>query len=320
MSDKTARFFCPSYGISDENELQEAMRACTELSAQLGLICDPEKDALCLHKRQPQQWSQGPNAHELHKLFDCNVLWSVRGGYGSINWAADLHKQGAHCNKAPYLIGYSDISIWHAIWSLNDWGETCYGIMPRSAYGQRAIDTLLSCYNGHSWQIGQFNQLNHQESDQSAEQNMKQSTVIAQGTAQGPLQAYCLRILSSLCGTKFMPQLDDCILAIEDIDEKPYAVDRDLQQLYHAGCLDNIVALICGVFPCELEADYQGPSYHQVFSDWAQRLDIPVVCGIPFGHDPDPLCLPCGRLCTLDCLQDEILQNQWSLSFAARTT
>ena len=57
-----------------------------------------------------------------------------------------------------------------------------------------------------------------------------------------------------------MPDLAGHMLCIEDIDERPYAIDRMLWQLYYAGHLDKISALIGGRFLDTSPATKRGPA------------------------------------------------------------
>jgi hypothetical protein len=44
-------------------------------------------------------------------------------------------------------------------------------------------------------------------------------------------------MLVSLIGTPWLPEIEDGILVLEDINEHPFRVERMLLQLYHAGIL-----------------------------------------------------------------------------------
>ena len=55
--------------------------------------------------------------------------------------------------------------------------------------------------------------------------------VLRPGTATAPLFAACLVVLANLCGTAAFPDLTGNILAIEDVDERPYAIDFALHQI-----------------------------------------------------------------------------------------
>jgi muramoyltetrapeptide carboxypeptidase len=75
----------------------------------------------------------------------------------------------------------------------------------------------------------------------------------------------------------------------------PYRVDRNLHQLAASGMLDGIAGVVFGRFPVELPPNYAGPDLRTICQQWANRLRVPTVFGVPFGHDPDPLTLAQGR-------------------------
>ncbi|GDY11820.1 hypothetical protein LBMAG53_06980 [Planctomycetota bacterium] len=121
--------------------------------------------------------------------------------------------------------------------------------------------------------------------------------VLRLGRAAGPAFPACLRVLAGLCGTKFQPDLSGCVLCLEDIDEKPYQIDRDLEQLHRAGVFRGIVGLVFGGFPLAVPPGIpaqSGPTHADIAQRWADRLGVPSVFGLHFGHDCDPLALPVG--------------------------
>ncbi len=63
-------------------------------------------------------------------------------------------------------------------------------------------------------------------------------------------------MLISLIGTPWMPQIENGILVLEDINEHPFRVERMLLQLYHAGILPRQKAIILGSFSGSTPNDY----------------------------------------------------------------
>ncbi len=55
------------------------------------------------------------------------------------------------------------------------------------------------------------------------------------GQASGTLYGGCLSILVSLLGTPYEPQTEGKLLFLEDVNAKPYQIDRMLWQLREAG-------------------------------------------------------------------------------------
>lgn len=225
-----------------------------------------------------------------------DLLLAARGGYGCLDL---LDEVARHPGPLPGLIGYSDLTVLHAAWAVRDGPETLYGFMPGVPHGSRALASAIALALGKD---------QHWDRTQVPEVRGVHS-----GIAHGALFAGCLRVLTGLVGTTWMPDLRGRILAIEDIDERPYRIDRDLRQLDLAGCLAGVVGLVTNAFPATLPDGYQGPSSTDIITSWAERLGIPAIINLPFGHHQDPLTLACGRPTTL-----RVEADGWSLDLAAR--
>jgi len=199
------------------------------------------------------------------------------------------------------LIGYSDVTILHACWHVRGWGETYYGHVPRELDVGRGAESLLPLFRGKGLR--------------RSHQTDAAPIVLRAGQAEGPCFAACLVVLAGLVGTPAMPNLRGHILAVEDVDEKPYQVDFAFSQLDASGALDGIVGLIGGSFTHQAALDYGGPSVDDVLRSWADRLGVPAIARLPFGHLPDRLVLCNGRPVRLEAAPT----GEWSLIFAPRT-
>ena len=119
-------------------------------------------------------------------------------------------------------------------------------------------------------------------------------------TITGSLWGSNLSLLTHLIGTPFLPDISDGILFIEEIGEAPYAVERMLLQLHHAGILQKQKALIMADFSdCEPEPDRFPYLMEHVVETMRELLPIPVLTGLPFGHVAKKLTLPYGAVATL---------------------
>lgn len=108
-----------------------------------------------------------------------------------------------------------------------------------------------------------------------------------------------LAMLCSLLGTAQMPRaarVKGGLLFLEDVNEHPYRVERMLLQLLQAGVLDTQRAVLLGDFgrvrPSPLDRGYRLKS---VVQHLRQRLGVPVLVGLPFGHVATKVTLPVGR-------------------------
>ena len=120
---------------------------------------------------------------------------------------------------------------------------------------------------------------------------------------RGRLWGGNLSMLCSLIGTRHLPaprQVKGGVLFLEDVNEHPYRVERQLLQLLQAGVLGSQQAVLLGDFgrvkPSPLDRGYRLTS---VVQHLRAQLQAPVLTGLPFGHVPTKLSLPVGRKVTL---------------------
>lgn len=283
---RTAALWCPAYPLADVTALSRTRGGAADLARR----CDwsvVESPLLSRHLGPGAWLAASERRNDFAALLTHDILIAGRGGYGCLDL---LEAVPARLARPPLLIGYSDLTVLHAAWWVRGWGETLYGFMPGVAAGERSLATTATLAAGKAMEF--------------ASSSADAATVVRAGHAEGPLFAGCLRVLAGLVGTPWMPALAGNILGIEDIDERPYRIERDLRQLELAGCLVGVRALVTNAFPAESPAGYAGPSVAEVVCSIADRLDIPAIVGLPFGHHADPLTLACGRTTTLECGTD----------------
>ncbi len=129
-------------------------------------------------------------------------------------------------------------------------------------------------------------------------------TILHGGCVEGPLIVGNLEVLRSLVGTRFMPELAGCILALEEVGERPYRIDRALTQLLTSGALRGVRGVAVGqLHACEEPAggNPDSPDAEAVVLERLGALGVPVVTGFPFGHVPERnAALPFGARVRLD--------------------
>jgi len=102
-------------------------------------------------------------------------------------------------------------------------------------------------------------------------------------------------VLCSLLGTPYFPRIDGGILCVEDVGEPPFRIERLLYQLHLAGVLGRQQALILGDFTrCQPASYDNGYDLNAGFAQIRRVAGIPVLDGLPFGHEADKLTLPFG--------------------------
>jgi len=113
---------------------------------------------------------------------------------------------------------------------------------------------------------------------------MRRSGTGGWDVVDGPLLVANLSKLTALVGTPDMPALEGWILLLEDVNERPYRVDRMLTQLLRAGTLAGVVGVAAGDFSAPRAATGPEPSAEDVFVERLAPLGIPLATGFSVGH------------------------------------
>jgi len=125
------------------------------------------------------------------------------------------------------------------------------------------------------------------------------------GNASGVLVGGNLTVLFSTLAAGRLRFPDNCILALEDIGESSYRVDRMLHALKSSGATDRVAAYALGQF-VDCDAGKFGVSVDDVLVEQLGRAGVPVVKGLPFGHTRVNAPLPFGTRATLNGSSGEL--------------
>jgi muramoyltetrapeptide carboxypeptidase len=212
---------------------------------------------------------------------DVDAIIAARGGYG-VTRILPLMAADEVRKHAPLLVGFSDITALHALWA-HAAVSSIHGSMvavlgdASAALFARFVDALEGRFPAS------FDGLDP----------------LSPGVAEGVLLGGNLAVLTALLGTPAFPPLDDAVLFLEDVNERPYRVDRMLTTWLHAGAFRGVRAIVLGAFELG-EPGSDGVMLADVLRERLSRLSIPVAAGLPAGHIDDNAELPFGRRVTLD--------------------
>lgn len=232
----------------------------------------------------------GSDSERLSGLFQlldagCRALWAVRGGYGvmrllpSVPWEVLARWSG-------FVIGYSDLTAFHAAALERLPYATVHGPMITSlGRSEEATSRLLSFLQG-SWPPVLF--------------RFGKRRVLRPGLARGFLMGGNLSLLASLVGTPFEPPWEGAVVALEDVEEPGYRLDRMLTHLALAGRWQQVAAVVVGKMArCGRgEAGFREAWYRRLLEVVPQGC--PVVVDLPFGHVRRNLAFPVGVSVVLD--------------------
>jgi muramoyltetrapeptide carboxypeptidase len=216
---------------------------------------------------------------------ECKAIICARGGYGTMrlleNWSWFDSKYPE--NKPKWLIGFSDITA--LLWNLAKAGIT----------GLHA-PVLTTLDQEPQWSTERlFNYLQGQPLPPLTGKGW------GSGQVEGLLFPANLTVATHLIGTSLQPSLDGVILALEDVTESPYRIDRLLTQWRLSGLLNQVKGIALGRFSrCDAPVDSDSWTVEEVLSDRLYDLGIPIISNLPFGHDGVNACLPVGQKVLLD--------------------
>ena len=200
---------------------------------------------------------------------DVKAILCSRGGYG-IAQIIDKLDFTEFLKSPKWLIGFSDVTILHnAITNLGF--ASIHGIMAKhltelSEEAEPVIrlrEMLFGTISNYTLPSHQLNRT---------------------GSASGKLIGGNLSVLMALRGSQFDLDYSDAILFIEDIAEKPYHIDRMMQNLRFSGALASLSGLIVGQFSdCEEDSQMM-QTISEIILDAVQGYDFPVCFDFPAGH------------------------------------
>lgn len=123
---------------------------------------------------------------------------------------------------------------------------------------------------------------------------MSARDIIQPGTAEGILTGGCLSVVTAMLGTPYEVETAGRLLFLEDVNEKPYRIDRMLTHLRQAGKLDDVAGVIFGEMPGCAADPRETVTVRDVIAQAFAEAPYPVVLGLPTGHGDGGMTLPLG--------------------------
>ncbi|HUU06443.1 MAG TPA: LD-carboxypeptidase [Patescibacteria group bacterium] len=213
---------------------------------------------------------------------EIKAVWAGRGGYGC-NCLLPLLDRLVIA-EPKIVVASSDAS--YLLWQLLErrqmvvfYGPMVYGGLAKGEYDRSQV---LAAISGNQPPLS-FS-----------------GSILCPGHARGLLGGGCLSNFVSLLGTPHLPTLKNRILLLEDVNERPYRLDRMLWQCEQAGVFRRIRALLLGEFPNCFKDTGEKELF---FGRWREKLNglgIPVLFDMPFGHARSAQVLPLGVKAEID--------------------
>jgi muramoyltetrapeptide carboxypeptidase len=259
------------------------------------------------HTRDRRRFTAGTvldRVADLHALFaDDGVagIVAARGGAGGGWLLPHLDRDLLSTHPKPF-VGYSDSTFLHLYLQRLDL-VTFHGPMIAWELADGRLDEA-------SWRAA----LTPGAAPYASEPD--DLVALRDGSGEGRLLGGCLSIVAAAAGTPWAlrPDTEGTVLFLEDVDEKPFRLDRMLLQLRQSGALEGVRGIVFGDMKgCNPPASVDW-TLEDVILEALDGLDVPVALGLSSGHASSPnVTLPLGVRARLSChageARFEVLEN-----------
>jgi muramoyltetrapeptide carboxypeptidase len=235
---------------------------------------------------------------ELEEMFsrdDVRAILCARGGYGS-NYLVGKLDPAKIVSHPKIFVGYSDLTSLLTCFCDSAGFVTFHGPMLTkdfAAAGGVDFDSWNAAVSGAS-------------DFEVIPKSPAVKTLIA-GEAEGILYGGCLSILVASLGTPHEIHTDGTILFLEDLNAKPFQIDRMLVQLKLAGKLDYVRGFVFGEMLDCIQTTNQDYTLEEVVLRVIGDLGVPIAWGLRSGHvTGENVTLPFGVRAALHATDNKV--------------
>lgn len=234
-------------------------------------------------------------------LRDPNIraVMTLRGGYGSPRLLDGVDYEAIKTDP-KILTGFSDITALH----LAVYARTGQVTFHSPALGYSFGTKSLRKFTERSfWSMLDGSGAPGAATFVSAEdwQGASGLETWAAGRATGALVGGNLSIVAGLEGTPYaLPRSEDVILFLEEVGEPAYRIDRMLTQLRLAGAFKRVRGIVLGAITAPRDKPTEKPMIRGVLRDRLGDLGVPILRGVPVGHQSYNMTLAHGARVELD--------------------
>lgn len=286
--------YSPSSAVRDKVAFRRGVKHLQRLGHEVEI--DPS--ALASHTRFAGDDATRVAAIGRAAASGADVALISRGGYGLTRILADLpYKALARAvDKGTRFVGLSDFTALQCALMAKTGAVTWAGPALGEDFGAEAPDDIMqACFDdlleGHGEGAGWVLPRRDQPCLPTAPDGE-----VSWHLRRGMLWGGNLSVLCSLVGTPWLPTVKGGVLFLEDVNEHPYRIERQLTQLLHAGILAQQKLVVLGSFNRFKPVPHDRGFKLQTVVDWLRsRLRVPVLTGLPFGHVPTKVLLPVGQ-------------------------
>jgi muramoyltetrapeptide carboxypeptidase len=289
---QSLHLFSPAGVLASAVPLRRAARHLSRLGFAVTV------DAAATARRQRFAGDDATRLDALARVADAapGVALATRGGYGLTRLLdrIDWPRLGRSVARGTRWVGHSDLTALHL-------GLMAHGQLdPRGPVGAWAGPLALDHFGRDAADGGVddvtetcFVEAMHGELEAVG---FRTEAGFDGLEARGVLWGGNLSLVCSLLGTPHLPKVRGGVLFLEDVNEHPYRVERMLLQLHQAGVQAAQKAVLLGSFGGWRKSPLdRGYTLKTAIAYLRQACAVPVLTGLPFGHQATVVCLPVGR-------------------------
>lgn len=232
-----------------------------------------------------------------------DVAMISRGGYGLTRLLPDLpyKKLAKSIESGTQFVGLSDFTALQNAVLAKTGAVTWAGPSLGEDFGVEGVpdDIMEACFDdmvcgqgeGSGWQLPKADLPALVRSARSAVEQAPELRV-----RKATLWGGNLNVICAMVGTPYMPEVKGGVLFLEDVNEHPYRIERQLTQLLNAGILGQQKAVLLGAFNRYKLGPHDKGFKLQTVVNWLRtKTRVPLLTGLPFGHVATKVMLPVGR-------------------------
>ncbi len=241
---------------------------------------------------------RGDELNEAFRDDEVEAVFCVTGGYGTPRMLPYVDYQLVK-SKPKVFLGYSDITALHIALNEKSGMVTFHGPVITDM-GSEFTEYTERCFLRATATAEPLGEITNPVDGPIIK-------TITDGEARGKLIGGNISLMAATMGTPYEIDTKGKILFVEEVDDPPYLIDRNLTNLWLAGKLHDAAGIIVGeILRSKPREDEASLSVWEMLRDRIGSLGKPAVYGFCCGHGTHRLTLPIGVEARLDATHGKL--------------
>jgi len=233
---------------------------------------------------------------------DVKAVVCLQGGYGTPRLIPLLDEDAFRANPKA-ICGYSDLTTLHL--AASRWGNVVsfYSNGVTGIGAPEVTDFSKASLRRALFSDEPYGPIGPNPDDPYVR-------TIVGGRATGRLAGGCAGLLTSAIGTRLQPDLRGRIVILEEIESEGYILDGILTHLRNAGLFDGAAGIVVGDIKAKWSGGIAELSAEDIVEEVLAQLGLPLIFGLPIGHNKHHATVPLGALATLDAAAGSLIVEE----------